>query len=113
MSPRGPARLRGRPVRRRLVRSVGRGPARSILLRELDVDASVLRPAGLVLADRVELSARGRAEPVLAHAEVHHVAAYALGAAAAEVHVVLFLAARIGAADEQDRAAAERPFGEA
>src|SRR6185436_9322959 len=82
--------------------------ARALLGRELDVDAAVLLPAGLVGAGRVDRAARGDLQLGLRDAEPHEVLADRVRAPRAEAHVVLLGAARIGAADHQDVLALER-----
>ena len=71
------------------------GPAGDLVDLQLDVDAAVLLPAGLVRARRIERAARGDGELRLADAEVREVCRDGSGAARAEAEVVLLGAARV------------------
>src|SRR5262249_14948317 len=79
----------------------------------LDVDAPVLSPAGFIGAGRLERAARGHRHLRLAHAEAAEVRADRRRAPRSEAEVVLLGAARIGPADQRDRAALGGAAGQA
>src|SRR5689334_17232160 len=88
------------PCPRNQARDVGRCVPRRGLLRELDVDAAILRPRRLVAPRRIERAARRGRDLPLTHAHRFQVARHRVGALLTEGEVVVAVAARIGVTDD-------------